>query len=125
MAERSFDEPAAEQLVNIDRRRVDDSIVVSVAGEIDTLTTPRLRQAVGEAIDEAAGGSVIVDLTSVTFLGSPGLAALVEAVGQAQRQGGPLRVVVDKSRPVLRPIELTGLDDVLALYETVEEALHR
>ncbi|HET8642791.1 MAG TPA: anti-sigma factor antagonist [Pseudonocardiaceae bacterium] len=125
MAERSFDEPAAEQLVNIDRRRVDDSIVVSVAGEIDTLTTPRLRQAVGEAIDEAAGGSVIVDLTSVTFLGSPGLAALVEAVGQAQRRGGPLRVVVDRSRPVLRPIELTGLDDVLALYETVEEALHR
>lgn len=125
MAERSFDEPAAEQLVNIDRRRVDDSIVVSVAGEIDTLTTPRLRQAVGEAIDEAAGGSVIVDLTSVTFLGSPGLAALVEAVGQAQRRGGPLRVVVDKSRPVLRPIELTGLDDVLALYETVEEALYR
>lgn len=125
MAERSFDEPAAEQLVNIDRRRVDDSIVVSVAGEIDTLTTPRLRQAVGEAIDEAAGGSVIVDLTAVTFLGSPGLAALVEAVGQAQRRGGPLRVVVDKSRPVLRPIELTGLDDVLALYETVEEALYR
>lgn len=123
MVERSSDEPAAEQLVNIGRRWVDGAVVVTVAGELDTLTTPRLRRAVGEALEEAATAPVIVDLTGVTFLSSPGLAALVEAVTKAEQRGGPLRIVVDNARPVIRPIELTGLDDVFALYETVDEAL--
>jgi anti-sigma B factor antagonist len=32
--------------------------------------------------------------------------------------------VVDHTRPVIRPIELTGLDDVLSLFDTVDDALH-
>lgn len=111
--------------MNINRKYVDGAVVVTVAGELDMLTTPRLRVAVSEALDEAMGEPVIVDLTKVTFLGSPGLAALVEAVRRANQRGGPLRIVVDNARPVIRPIELTGLDDVLALYETVNEALAR
>ena len=35
-----------------------------------------------------------------------------------------LRVVVDHTRPVIRPIEMTGLDDLLALYTTLDLALH-
>jgi anti-sigma B factor antagonist len=34
-----------------------------------------------------------------------------------------LRIVVDTSRPIIRPIQLAGLDEVLRLYRTVEEAL--
>jgi anti-sigma B factor antagonist len=122
VVERS-EEPAAEQLVHIRRESVDGALVVTVSGELDMLTTPRLRAAVSDALDEAIGRPVVVDLTKVTFLGSPGLAALVEAVRKASQRGGPLRIVVDNARPVIRPIELTGLDDVLALYETVDEAL--
>jgi anti-sigma B factor antagonist len=125
VVDRSFDEPAAEQLVNISSRRIGDALVIAVSGELDMLTTPRLRAAVHTALQEADGATVVVDLTKVTFLGSPGLAALVDAVNEARRQGGPLRIVVDSARPVIRPIELTGLDDVLALYDTVEEALAR
>jgi anti-sigma B factor antagonist len=123
VVEPSFEEPAAEQLVTISREAVDDAVVVTVAGELDMLTTPRLRAAVSGALEEAKGAPVVLDLTRVTFLGSPGLAALVEAVRQAERRGGPLRIVVDNARPVIRPIELTGLDDVLALYGTVDAAL--
>lgn len=123
MVERSSDEPAVEQLISVRRETVDGAIVVTVAGELDMLTTPRLRVAVRQALDEAMGEPVILDLTAVTFLGSPGLAALVDAVRQAGQRGGPLRVVVDNARPVIRPIELTGLDDLLALYATVDEAL--
>jgi len=32
--------------------------------------------------------------------------------------------VVDHSRPVIRPIELAGLDDLLALFHTVVQAMH-
>jgi anti-sigma B factor antagonist len=125
VVERSSDEPAAEQLVSINREPVGDAIVVTVAGELDMLTAPRLRAAISETLDEAMGKPVVLDLTKVTFLGSPGLAALIEAVRTAGQRGGPLRIVVDHVRPVVRPIQLTGLDDVLALYETLDEALAR
>jgi anti-sigma B factor antagonist len=68
---------------------------------------------------------VLVDLTDVRFFGSPGLNVLAESAEQASAKPGfqPLRVVVDSNRPVLRPIELTGYDAILALYHDIEDAL--
>lgn len=123
MADQSSDEPAAEQLLHIGVRREPAAIVVFADGEVDVLTVGRLRTAVDEALRDAAGRPVVVDLTAVTFLGSHGLAALAEAASKAERRREPLRVVVDQTRAVIRPLQITGLDEVLALYYSVEEAL--
>lgn len=109
--------------LSIDERRVAGTLVVSVAGEIDMATAPTLRAAVQAAIRESAGEACVLDLTAVTFLGSSGLSALVEAAQLSEARREPLRIVVDANRPVIRPIMVTGLDDVLALYHTVDEAL--
>lgn len=118
MAERSFGQPDGEVL-NLDRRWVHGALVVQVTGELDMTTSPRLRQ----ALDEAAGAVVIVDIASVTFLGSPGLAALFEAAINAKQRGGPLRIVADHTRPAVRPLQVFGLNDVLTFYETIDDAL--
>jgi len=117
------DDDGAEQLLHVKARHEPTAIVVCVDGEVDVLTVRRLRAAVDEALREAAGRPVVVDLTAVTFLGSHGLAALVEAASQAERRNEPLRLVVDDTRAVTRPLQITGLDEVLALYYSVEEAL--
>jgi anti-sigma B factor antagonist len=123
VADQSSDEPAAEQLLQIGVRREPAAIVVFAEGEVDVLTVGRLRTAVDEALKDAAGRPVVVDLTAVTFLGSHGLAALAEAASKAEWRREPLRVVVDETRAVIRPLQITGLDEVLALYYSVEEAL--
>lgn len=120
--------PAAEQVVRIDTARVvhaqGQALVVTVAGEVDVLTVQRLRAAVTAGFDQLRDGEILIlDLTNVTFLGSPGLQALVEATRTARRRREPLRIVVDNTRPVVRPIHLTGLDGILTLYDTVEQAL--
>jgi anti-sigma B factor antagonist len=108
------------RLVREDRQ----ALVVTVAGEIDVLTVPRLRAAVAAGFDQLHEGEVLViDLTDVTFLGSPGLETLLDVTQAARQRREPLRIVVDHTRPVIRPIELTGLDDLLALFTTVEDAL--
>lgn len=93
------------------------AVVVTVGGEIDGWTAPQLRQELDTAQRQA--GTLVVDLTAVTFLGSPGLRVLLDAAVD----GAPLRVVVDHARPVVRPLEITGLDTVLATYDTVDDAL--
>ena len=121
--------PADEQLVRIESARVAHAagvaLVVTVAGEIDLLTIDRLRAAVAAGFEDLRDGEMLViDLTPVTFMDSRGLQALVDATQAAQRQREPLRIVVDHTRPVIRPIQVTGLDAVLALYDTVEDAVH-
>ena len=120
--------PADEQLVRIETGRIahanSQALVVTVAGEIDLYTVDRLRAAVAAGFDQLHDGEVLViDLTEVTFLSSQGLQALVEVTLAAQQRREPLAIVVDHTRPVIRPIEVTGLDEVLALFNTVEDAL--
>jgi anti-sigma B factor antagonist len=120
--------PTDEQLVRIETARVahgtSHALVVAVAGEIDLYTVDRLRAAVTAGFDQLRDGEVLViDLTKVTFLSSQGLQALIDVTQAAQQRRTPLLLVVDHTRPVIRPIELTGLDDILALFHTVEDAL--
>lgn len=124
--------PPQEQLVQINtddvHRNGRAALVVTVAGEIDIHTVDRFRASVADGLDRVAdelpdGIVLVIDLTDVTFLGSHGLTALVEASQAAHRRREPLRVVVDHTRPVIRPIQLAGLDDVLALHHTLDQAL--
>jgi anti-sigma B factor antagonist len=96
--------------------------VITVIGEVDLLTLPRLHAELDNVL-AAGADAVVLDLTHVTFLSSGGLAELVRAAELGERWGEPLRIVVDDKRPVLRPLQITGLDHVLALYPTVDEAL--
>ena len=107
-------------------RRVDDgAVVVVVTGEVDILTAPRLRQAVVTALHEAGSRPVVVDLSRVELLDAAGLAALTRARQLATTTDTPLRLVVDHARPVIRPLQITGMDQWLELHHTVDEALHR
>lgn len=114
-----------EQLLDVRSTDHDDALVLEVSGELDGLTAPRLRAVLRNAFARLDGRVLVLDLTKVWFLGSPGLRALLDGAKEAGGQPGrlPLRVVVDRNRPVLRPIEMTGMDNVLALFYDVDEAL--
>ena len=116
--------PPPEELLAIDQARVGEVVVISLTGEVDSATAPRLRDVVRDALGLPDAGPVVIDMTEVTFLSSTGLGALVEAHRDADRHGEPLRVVVDHARPVLRPLQLSGLDQVLTLFHFLDTALH-
>ncbi|NUT97235.1 MAG: STAS domain-containing protein [Saccharothrix sp.] len=94
--------------------------VVTATGEIDMLTAPDLRADVLGRIGEAA--TLVLDMSGVSFLGSAGLAVLVEASQQAKRRGTAFRVVAVE-RAVTRPLVATGLGDVFSVYGSVAEAV--
>jgi anti-sigma B factor antagonist len=117
--------PPVEQLIGLRREDRPDAVVVQVSGAVDGLTAPRLRAVIAATLEQLDGRPLVLDLTEVGFFGSPGLRALAEGTEQAAARPGfePLRIVVDHHRPVLRPIELTGYDAVLALYHDVHSAV--
>ncbi len=117
--------PEREQLTNLWLSEQDDAVIVTVRGELDGFTAPRLRSVIVDAFGRLSGRPLIVDLAEVTFLGSAGLRTLLESAEEAADHAGfqPLRIVVHEARPVIRPIEIVGLDHVLALYHSVDHAL--
>jgi anti-sigma B factor antagonist len=112
-----------QQLIAISVRQEGSGVtgvtVVSVGGEVDMLSAPELRATVGQHITD--GSTLVIDLSGVTFLGSAGLAVLVEAAQQSKTRGVALRVVAT-DRAVTRPLEATGLGEVFSLHQTVESA---
>ena len=87
-----------------------DLTVLTVRGEVDTLTAPRLGVALDALLERPRSGdgrSIAVDLEGVTFLASSGLGVLIDTARRAARDGRTLFVVAT-NRAVLRPLEVTG-----------------
>lgn len=97
-----------------------DAVVLCVHGELDITTSDALRESIVFAL-RAKPKVLVVDLSAVSFLASGGLFALVTAT----RMGAgdtTVRVVANR-RECERPIHMTGLDAVLALHRSLDEAL--
>ena len=99
-----------------------DSVpVVAVNGEIDRWTAPRLREELVTLIGDGVS-RVVVDLDQVDFLDSTALGVMVGAHKRLVAAGGGLLLVCSKPR-ILRVLEVTGLDRVLALHDSVGAAV--
>ncbi|MEV0763678.1 anti-sigma factor antagonist [Nocardia sp. NPDC050435] len=112
--------PAGTRL-SLESTVLDGVTVLRIGGEIDVLTAPHLGAALDAALAaDAANHGVAVDLQAVTFLASAGLSVLAAQVRQDPRESR-IAVVADNSA-TLRPMQLTGLIDLLIVRPTLAEA---
>ena len=102
-------------------RELGGRCVVEADGDLDMFDAPVLRGHLQHALSER-GRHVVVDLRCVDFLGSSGLAVLVEAFKAAEAAGGSLALVCNQHRIVL-VLELTGLLDRFPVYSSLDQAL--
>ena len=94
--------------------------VIAVACELDMMTVPAFEQVLAEQA-RARRRALVIDLSGCEFMGSSGLAALVET-HERGRRGGPQLALAGLTRNLTRAIGITGLDSLFAIYPTVEEA---
>jgi len=86
--------------------------VVEVRGDVDLYSAPELRRRIAELID--AGKTLYaIDLTEASFVDSTTLRVLVGAIMRLRLRDG--RLVLACAEPeILRVLEITGLDQVVA-----------
>src|ERR1700754_723024 len=95
--------------------------VLTVRGEIDTLTAPAAFAAAAKELVSSLDERLVVDMTGVTFLASSGLAVLIQTAHRAEDRGIRLRLVA-ATRAVLRPLEVTATDRLFELCEDLDAA---
>jgi anti-anti-sigma factor len=101
---------------------VDDTThVVSLRGEIDAATAPRLGSCLFGLADEGKR-AVVVDLSEVTFMDSTGIGVLLNALRHFGSRHGQM-VVVCPGQNVRRALEITGVSSIISVFESRDKAL--
>ena len=95
--------------------------IVEVGGELDLSAAPALRAALDRA-NAARAAQIFVDLTETTFVDSPSIGVLVAASKRVCEAGGRLHVICSNPN-VLGIFEITGLDQLIPIWQTRHEAL--
>ncbi|MBB4690530.1 STAS domain-containing protein [Paractinoplanes abujensis] len=99
----------------------DDSVVVTVRGNLDIDSGTTLITTLNQVLDRPSP-RIVVDLSGVEFCDSTGLSALIVGHKRASAGGGWLRLAAP-GEFLGRLLDTVGLTPRLAIYPTVGDAL--
>jgi anti-anti-sigma factor len=105
----------------VDLTAHDGVCVAALAGEVDLLASKRLTSESLAAL--GTSGTLVLDLSEVTFLDSTGLRLVFSTRRRLARHGRHLAVVLPRDERVRQIFAMIDAADALDLFETVEDAL--
>jgi anti-sigma B factor antagonist len=102
--------------LRVSSRSQGDHTIVTLAGEIDLYTAPRLQSELLAAMRSADPALVVVDMSGVEFCDSTGMNVLLAAHRHACERGGDLALAAPRA-PVRKILEVTGLSSVFTVHD--------
>jgi anti-sigma B factor antagonist len=100
----------------------DDVVVLVVGGEIDYAASPQLKERILPHI-KANKQRLVLDLSWATFIDSTAIGVLTGAATQLHEADSGSLAVVCTHEKVLQIFAITGLESMISLYSSCEEAL--
>lgn len=114
------DQRPVEDLLKVRTSTADGHTLLTVDGAVDLATAPRLRDSLDDAL-RYRPDTILVDLAAATYVGSHGLAVLLDAHADAARSGTALVLVLGENGLVRRILAITGTDKVFTI-DTAQDA---
>jgi len=93
---------------------------ITLRGEVDVYTAPKLKEGLVSLIGEGCT-NLVIDLEGVSFIDSSGLGVLVSALRRARERDGAVRIVCTREN-ILKIFRITGLDKVFPVFTDIAEA---
>ena len=96
--------------------------VVRISGSAGMVEADLIREKIESVATEPAQ-RIVLDLSELEFISSPGLGAIVSARNQVQAGGG--RIVLANPTPAVRKIlEATRLSTLFEVFDTLQQAVN-
>jgi anti-sigma B factor antagonist len=126
MHARSYDKAVHLQVSDstrfgVTRRREADAVVLEVSGAVDEVTAPSLATDL-DVVLMSEPALLVIDLTAVEFMSSAAINLLIETQRLTAATATNVRVAADGTA-TSRPMRFIGIDRIIELYSTVDEAL--
>ena len=109
--------------LRVEHEQVNAVSVLTVAGRVSSLTSPDLGRALASALASPARG-LVLDLSGVDYISSPGLRAVEHAKTRLAEQGRAF-VVCGLRDAVSAAFTLAGLENGLAIEPSRNDAVAR
>ena len=103
--------------------RRQEALIISFSGDLDAQTAGQAHAFIDGQLD-GSQQQVVVDLSQVGFMSSAGIRVLLDLLRKNRRMGGDLCLAATQPG-VQRTLELAGMERVLEVYPTVDEAVLR
>jgi len=104
--------------LKVEINKLGDQAIVSVAGEIDAYTAPKLREAIIPLAEEP-NPNITINLKNVSYMDSTGLGVFVGLLKSVRKNGGQLNLV-ELSDRLERLFSITGLSDIIDISSKSE-----
>jgi anti-sigma B factor antagonist len=108
-------------MMEIKDRAVNDVTVISLAGNIDAMTAPKIADYIHEQVGKS-NIKLVVDLSEVEYTSSAGLRVILGAIKETRSQGGDLRLTGIQP-DVLKVLNLSGFSNILKLFDDADSAV--
>lgn len=105
-------------LARVEASSANGTEVVRVVGEVDLSNVSSVRDAIGAALPDLP--EVVLDLTSLEYLDSAGIAMLFRLAERLSYNRQELRLVVPPDAPIRAVIRLTRLDQVISVEDSAD-----
>ena len=94
---------------------------ITISGRLDMPGTDAVASKLGELVTAPRKG-VVVDLSTLQFLASIGIRALISSAKTVQQRGGKMVLVVEGGSSVRMSLEATGVDELIPVFRNTADA---
>jgi anti-anti-sigma factor len=98
-----------------------DLRTIAISGRLDVDGTDSVASRLVE-LAKAARKGVVVDISSLKFLASIGVRALIQSAKDVKARGGKMVLVVDSGSTVMMSIKATGIDQLVPVFDDSTDA---
>lgn len=109
-------------MLDVHSELVGNVLLVSVAGELDLETAPRLRTLVDARLAHTGARHLLLDMAGVSFLDSSGLGAILGRYRTVSGAGGSMGIAGARTG-VKRVLKLSGVAQIIRMYASRDTGL--
>ncbi len=107
--------------MKIKTKKIDQTSVVSIEGDIDALTSGQVTEFLDDCIKQGET-KLVIDLSRVDFMSSAGLRVVLGAVKKSRTKSGDIHLAAPQPG-VARVLKMAGFENVLNLFESIDQAV--
>jgi len=105
--------------MEINLERIQNTLIVKLAGEIDHHSAADVRMAVDKELHFSPIKNIVFDFDGVTFMDSSGIGMVIGRYKQARARGGKTLIIRAKPQ-VDKMLELSGIKKIIEINADVE-----